>query len=123
MMRSKNALTWIVVGFFGLSVFALVQEPRAIAQDRKGASPKWEYCEFRLKSTGGIRWEGHNDQVQSTATFQELGKNLGMPVKSNMSTAFLNVLGSDGWELVSHGMIVRADRSTEEVWTLKRNKN
>jgi hypothetical protein len=95
----------------------LVEEQPIPAQGKPRLLARWEYCEFS--------WVGEKYRVEmgelvhEARSIAELSQKLGRPTQTNNSTAILNILGADGWELVSHQHLYEGT-TKRHFWTFKR---
>jgi hypothetical protein len=79
--------------------------------------PRWEYCEF---SKVGDRYRVEaGEQVYEARDLVKLSEKLGRPTRLNHVTAILNILGAEGWELVSH-QYHGDGAARRHYWTFKR---
>ncbi len=79
--------------------------------------PQWEYVTLR-QTNYGVALE-LPDRVIRADTCSKVLEKLGRKSSRNDATAVLNVLGEEGWELVSH---THDAKEQAQTWTFKRRK-
>ena len=123
---AKLFLAVVSLGCSAILAFGGTQAPEPTKQ-------RWEYGEFgRFKDeyAGGeaYYWECSAGIVKRS-TLAELCKALGGESKNSCTTDFLNVLGTQGWDLISHSEKVYTYATSNygggvglvtSAWTLKR---
>jgi hypothetical protein len=129
----------VVIGLAALTSPAPTLLPTVRAADEK--RDRWEYAELGRESlldfttgrvvSNTITWEGPDGARHSADDYADLSERMGLKkIKTNDSTAILNALGEEGWELVSHALAETATVTRGEttklmvrhVWTFKRRK-
>ena len=118
--HARLAFTFALAAMIYLVVVACTeQDGRSTAHAAGGsASGKWEYAEL-LVAAHGYFFEGPGDVYGKGKSAEELAKAMGWTIKQTHTTALLNAVGEDGWELVSH---VYAEGYSYAAWTFKRPK-
>ncbi len=113
---SQRSRSWSVAPSFAALLLGLLAGP--LQAQGKGPTPvSWEYCEFS--------WYGERHRVEfanrvvEAKSLPELAEKLGKRTNQNHSTAILNVLGEQGWELVSHQVLIDAG-VRRYYWIFKR---
>jgi hypothetical protein len=84
---------------------------------RRAVPVRWEYGELSWWNSK-CRWETDTDVVE-TANYVDMAAKLGQKTDKNHSTAVLNVLGAQGWELVTHQTVYNGG-TREHFWILRR---
>jgi hypothetical protein len=113
---SHRSLSRYVAPPFAVLLLGLLTGP--LPAQGKGPTPiSWEYCEFS--------WYGERHRVEfanrvvEAKSLLELAEKLGKRTDQNHSTAIINILGEQGWELVTH--VVYTDNGVRRYyWTFKR---
>ncbi|MCC2668574.1 MAG: hypothetical protein K0Q72_1045 [Armatimonadetes bacterium] len=87
------------------------------------ANRRWEYAELSAVHNGVSIVYALEDarRIVSADSFRSLGKKLGTAGTRDDSTAVLNLLGNDGWELVGSHTLASKD-TVAVAWTLKKVK-
>lgn len=118
----KTASLWWPVG--GLAIVAMIATASLVAEAQQNTNPQdkiinvenvrssWEYARMVLNDDV-VAWQGGETNVDPEAvTLETLYRRLGGKFRPNL-TNLLNLLGRDGWELVT---------TDETVWTFKRKR-
>jgi len=93
------------------------QAPQAKKTKPAPARTSWEYCELSWVGDR-LRLETGEVVLESTS-IPDLAAKLGHKTEVNNSTVLLNLLGADGWELVSHQHLFEG-ATRRHFWTFKR---
>jgi hypothetical protein len=97
----------------------------AHAEQRKEAAAQWEYGELRRSLHGSVKWHDGKKGTQKES-YKALAKELGfkgVEEERDSSSQFINALGGQGWELVTHAIaFFQSNNQPVEVWTFRRKK-
>lgn len=117
-MKAIAALLVLLSGF-GVALCWFVSTPSVVASAQ--SSPRWEYAEMSSGATIRVELPG---VVHETSTYPEMIKKFGGTSARTDSTALLNTLGAQGWELVTQTGIpmVPGYSATTTYWTLRRRR-
>jgi hypothetical protein len=103
--------------------FSLLCDPTARAQNVAKPTAMWEYCELVNNEKGHCSYSTARENI-GAGSWKELADKLRVPQKDgekvgNPRLLVFDYLGGQGWELVSHGVMV-INASYGETFLFKR---